>query len=65
INQSLLLILHWFFIGYWILKAGLNFHSDPFFYFSPSPLYKKAKAHFRGLLLNRSSNKRYRKKITG
>ena len=25
------LLLPRFFIGYWILKAGLNFYSDPFF----------------------------------
>ena len=25
------LLLHRFFIGYWILKTGLNFYSDPFF----------------------------------
>ena len=25
------LFLPRFFIGYWILKAGLNFYSDPFF----------------------------------
>jgi hypothetical protein len=28
------LFLPRFFIGYWILKAGLNFYSDPFFIYA-------------------------------
>jgi len=31
-NRIVLLFLQWFFIGYWILKTGLNFHSGPFFF---------------------------------
>src|SRR5665811_2441162 len=30
-NRIVLLFLQRFFIGYWILKTGLNFHSGPFF----------------------------------
>src|ERR1700733_9325450 len=36
-NTIVLLLLQWFFIGYWILKTGLNFHSGPFF-FDPGQL---------------------------
>lgn len=25
----------WFFIGYWILKTGLDFYPGPFFIFKP------------------------------
>jgi hypothetical protein len=27
-------ILHWFFIGYWILKTGLDFYPDPFLFYT-------------------------------
>jgi hypothetical protein len=32
-DRFLLLLLPWFFIGYWILKTGLDIYPGPFFYF--------------------------------
>ena len=32
----LLLSLPWFFIGYWILKTGVNLYSAPYFFAPPS-----------------------------
>ncbi|OQP45613.1 hypothetical protein A4R26_08900 [Niastella populi] len=32
--QNSPLFLPRFFIGYWILKAGLNFYSDPFLFYA-------------------------------
>ncbi len=34
----LLLFLQRFFIGYWILKTGLDFYPGPFFFYTPSSL---------------------------
>ncbi len=34
-NRIVLLLLQWFFIGYWILKTGLDVYPGPFFYFTP------------------------------
>jgi len=31
LNRIVLLFLHWFFIGYWILKTGLDVYPGPFF----------------------------------
>lgn len=33
VNSTECLTLPRFFIGYWILKTGLDFYPDPFFYF--------------------------------
>jgi hypothetical protein len=30
------LFLQWFFIGYWILKTGLDVYPGPFFFLYPS-----------------------------
>src|SRR5258708_38935897 len=32
----LYLSLHWFFIGYWILKTGLDFYPGPHFFYASS-----------------------------
>ena len=31
LNKIVSLFLHWFFIGYWILKTGLDVYPGPFF----------------------------------
>jgi len=38
ICEICLLFLQRFFIGYWILKTGLDFYPGPFFYAYPAPL---------------------------
>ena len=42
------LILYRFFIGYWILKTGLNFYSDPFILPKIYSIYKKRSRHLAG-----------------
>jgi hypothetical protein len=32
LNKIVLLFLHWFFIGYWILKTGLDVYPGPFYF---------------------------------
>jgi len=34
VNRIVLLFLPRFFIGYWILKTGLDFHPGPFLFYS-------------------------------
>jgi hypothetical protein len=38
---KLSLLLYWFFIGYWILKAGLDFYPGPFLFLSSPCCIKK------------------------
>jgi hypothetical protein len=33
LNRIVSLFLQWFFIGYWILKTGLDFYPGPFFFY--------------------------------
>ena len=35
-DRILLLLLQWFFIGYWILKTGLDIYPGPFSFYCPS-----------------------------
>ena len=44
--------MHWFFIGYWILKTGLNVYSDPFFIFIPFHCLKNTPPTSNTLHLN-------------
>lgn len=41
----MLLYLPWFFIGYWILKTGLDFYPGPFF--MPTPPVIHTNLNFR------------------
>jgi hypothetical protein len=40
----LLLSLPWFFIGYWILKTGVNLYSAPYFFALPPEIRPLANA---------------------
>jgi len=44
LNKIVLLFLHWFFIGYWILKTGLDVYPGPFFFRRVQRLKKRPKA---------------------
>jgi hypothetical protein len=49
VNRIVLLFLLRFFIGYWILKTGLNFHSGPFL-FLDAKTFENKKAPQTGAL---------------
>jgi len=46
LNKIVLLFLHWFFIGYWILKTGLDVYPGPFF-FCPNEVIGWLRKHAR------------------
>ena len=46
-NRIVSLFLPWFFIGYWILKTGLDFYPGPFLFYNHSVLRGKKSRRYK------------------